>query len=138
MSIRKDVYKITIQKNAYLSIFHKNLDIGCGPAVSLYIHNIEFLKFDCFGHKAGHYHIFNNSNETIYFNETTVEDQINRVALELNDISKYLLLNNNSKIKNFKFNMNILAQKIEIMKKMMLDYEKKYYLSIRLIKSLEF
>ena len=129
MSLRKDVYKLNIQKNAHLLIYHKNLEIGFGPAVSLYIHNIEFLKFDCFGDKLGHYHIYNNSNnETIYFDETTVDDQINRTVIELNDITKYLILNNNNKLKNFKFNMNILAAKIEIMKTIMLDYEKKFYL----------
>ena len=126
MSLRKDIYKLNIQKNAYLSIFHKNLENGFGPAVSLYIYDIEVLKFDCFGDKLGHYHIFNDSNQTIYFDETTVEDQINRIKIELNDISKYLILFNNIKIKNFKFDMNIIAEKIQIMKTMMLDYEKKY------------
>ena len=49
MSIRKDVLKIDIQENAYFLVYHKNIDIGFGPTVGLYLYNIEYLKFDCFG-----------------------------------------------------------------------------------------
>ena len=55
MSLRKGVYKLDVQENLYLLVFHKVLDIGCGTAVSLYINNHEFLKFDCFGDKKGHF-----------------------------------------------------------------------------------
>ena len=42
--MRKDIY---IQDNLYFLVFHKTLIKGFGSAVSLYINDYEFLKFDC-------------------------------------------------------------------------------------------
>jgi len=132
MQVRKDEYKIKIDKNIYFNVFHKKLDIGFGPAVSLYIHNIEFLKFDCFGKNLGHYHIFNGiNNERIYFSEITVEEQINKILFELtNNINTFLLSSNNKKIKSLilpnDFNLKIIA-----IKNKMLEYENNYYAHLR-------
>ena len=128
MSVRKDSYKIYVQENVYLLIFHKNVDIlGKGVAVSLYIHNIEFLKFDCLGNKEGHYHIYNNNNR-IFFSENTVEDQINKTVYELsNNIHVYLSSCKNIQLKEFKLNIELLKNKMDEMKNKMMEYENKYY-----------
>jgi len=46
--IRKDLYIINVQKGLYLLVFHKTFNGGIGPALSVYINNYEYLKFDCF------------------------------------------------------------------------------------------
>jgi len=79
--IRKDLYIINVQKGLYLLVFHKTFNGGIGPALSVYINNYEYLKFDCFGDKKGHFHIYDNrKNETIFFSEKTCEEQINKVV----------------------------------------------------------
>ena len=103
MTVRKDVLKIEIQENAYMLVYHKNLDIGFGPALGLYLYDIEYLKFDFFGEEKGHYHIFNKKRDVrIYFKERTVLEQINKVAHELtNNIQTYLEGSKNKKILEF-------------------------------------
>ena len=133
MSVRKDLYKIDVQENLYLLVFHKVLDIGYGTALSVCIHNHEFLKFDCFGDAKGHFHIYDGvRNNTIYFDEKTCKEQINRSCNELNNnIYSYLHLSNNDKIKNFQVDINSLKDKIEIAKSKMIEYEDLYYSSSR-------
>ena len=55
--IRKDIYKVDIQDNLYFLVFHKTFNGDYGSAVSLYVNDYEFLKFDCLGENKGHYHI---------------------------------------------------------------------------------
>ena len=133
MSLRKDVYKLDVQENLYLLVFHKSLDIGYGTAVSVYVHNHEFLKFDCLGDKKGHYHIYDGvRNDTIYFDETTCKEQIQRARDELsNNIDSYLVLSSNAEIKNFKVDVNTLRNKLEIVQNKMIEYEDLYYSSSR-------
>ena len=133
MSLRKDVYKLDVQEILYLLVFHKVLDIGCGTAVSLYVNNHEFLKFDCFGDKKGHFHIYDGvNNDTIYFDETTCKEQINRSCYELsNNIDSYLCKSYDDKIKNFKVDVDTLRNKLEIVQNKMIEYEDLYYSSSR-------
>jgi len=132
MSIRKDLYKINIQDNIYLLVFHKTHNEGSGPAVSLYINEFEFLKFDCFGKDLGHYHIFYKTyNDMIYFTEKTRVEQINKTVYELlNNLNFYLQKSDISDIKNFTFNSSSnINNSIELMKEKMLLYEEKFYKS---------
>ena len=88
--IRKDLYKVDIQDNFYFVVFHKKVKKGFGSAVSLYVNDYEFLKFDCIGEKRGHYHIYgDNMNVEILFNEKTCEEQINRTCALITDINVF-------------------------------------------------
>ena len=126
--IRKDIYKIDIQNNLYFLVFHKTVNDGFGSAVSLYVNNYEFLKFDCFGENKGHYHIYDTKkNEVIYFTEKTCIEQINQTV--------YLLINNIKKLLN-KSNLKIIKwkeyiNKIDIIKNKMLEYEQTHYSLLR-------
>jgi len=126
--IRKDIYKIDIQNNLYFLVFHKTVNDGFGSAVSLYVNNYEFLKFDCFGENKGHYHIYDiKKNEVIYFTEKTCIEQINQTV--------YLLINNIKKLLN-KSNLKIIKwkeyiNKIDIIKNKMLEYEQTHYSLLR-------
>ena len=130
MSIRKDVVKLDIQNNAYFLIYHKNIDIGFGPTVALYIYDKEFLKFDCFGSLEGHYHIL-NKQERIYFKEQTVAQQIAKAIYELQNVSPYLACCTNIEIKSFQFDIAILTAKLVTVEQLLIDYENKYYAHLR-------
>ena len=130
--IRKDIYKITIQDNLYFLVFHKTYKTGFGSAVSLFIKNHEFLKFDCFGENKGHYHIYNKKNELIYFTEKSSVEQIDRSVYELrNNINILLGKHDRDDIQNFKINMNSYVNKIDKVKNKMLEYEYAHYSMLR-------
>jgi len=133
MSLRRDLVKIDIQKNAYVLVYHKFLDIGSGSSIGLYLYNTEYLKFDCFGLRKGHYHVFNKKNDDrIYFTEQTVSEQIDKSAEELtNNIAKYLAMSPNRKIREFVFDKDLLTTKIAEAKQIMIDYENRFYAAIR-------
>jgi len=133
MTVRKDVLKIEIQENAYMLVYHKNLDIGFGPALGLYLYDIEYLKFDFFGVEQGHYHIFNKKRDVrIYFKERTVLEQINKVAHELtNNIQTYLEGSKNKKILEFQFETDVFRSKILAAVEILSDYENKNYSFLR-------
>ena len=129
---RNDIYKVTIQDNLYFLVFHKNLPIGFGSALSLYINNFEFLKFDCFGENKGHYHIYNNKkNETIYFTEKTPEEQINKTFELINNINLFLNKSNIINIQNFKIDMDTFLNNLDHIKNKMLEYECNFYSFLR-------
>lgn len=131
MSIRKNVVKLHIQENAYFLVYHKNIDIGFGPTVALYIYENEFLKFDCFGPNDGHYHIL-NKQERIYFKKTTVTEQIEKAIHELQNVSPYLLSCANSNIKNFQLNIFEIKNNLETVKQLLYTYENTYYAHLRI------
>ncbi len=94
--LRKDVTNLKIQDDVYFQVYWKELAIGKGPAVILYIYNKEVLKFDCFGKEKGHYHVdFYKQNGTkenrIFFTENRASKQIERTVFELNTNLDYYL-----------------------------------------------
>jgi hypothetical protein len=133
MALRKDVVKIDIQANAYVLVYHKFLDIGSGSSIGLYLYNKEFLKFDCFGSRKGHYHVFNKkTDKRIYFTEQTAKEQIEKTIHELtNNINSYLVTSPNIKIKKFVFDTNLLKLKLAEAKQILMNYEDKFYAAMR-------
>ena len=110
--IRKNTYKIDITDNFYLLVFHKRLTIGSGVALSVYINNIEYLKYDCFG-KGGHHHIYDIIEKTIYFKDLERINQINKSIDDIiTNINNYIVSSKNQKIKNFQFDIRLLLQKL--------------------------
>ena len=130
--MRKDIYKIYIQDNLYFLVFHKTLDKGFGSAVSLYINDYEFMKFDCFGENKGHYHIYSKINEEIFFTEKTCEEQIDKTCYFITNFTEFLNKSNRIDIKKFKIdNINHFVNKIDDIKNKMLEYEYKFYHLLR-------
>jgi len=129
MSIRKDEFKIFIQDNIYLLVFHKIHNEGKGSAVSLYIDDFEFIKFDCFGNTLGHYHIFYKTyNDMIYFTEKTAYDQIDKTGFELlNNINYYIQKSDIPSIKKLDTKIKINESLINLMIQKMKTYEDQYY-----------
>ena len=133
-SARKDVLRYAIQPGAYLEVFWKVLEIGRGPAVSLYVHGEEVLKIDCFGAGKGHYHL--NARQwrrklpgivqRIYLPETTVEAQIDRAVFELqHNALVYLQQNDDPRIHQVVLDTALLREATERMRMTMLEHMRK-------------
>ena len=96
-----DVVLYPVQDHAYLAVYWKDLPIGKGPCISLYVYDKEILKFDCFGEDRGHYHTNVNQpslaprgEERLYFSERTIEDQVARSIFEIRRNAAYHLQRN--------------------------------------------
>jgi hypothetical protein len=70
-----------------LEVCWKNLPIGAGPTISLFIHRQEVLRFDCFAGGRAHMHapfFLPSRGETrLLIMESSLEDQLARVQFEL-------------------------------------------------------
>lgn len=84
---RKDSMNLPIQDGAYFVVFHKFLDDGAGPAISLYVKGSEILKYDCFGPGKGHYHVRPNFSERLPLEAQRIEHQIQESIRDIRDKS---------------------------------------------------
>lgn len=86
--VRRDVVRLEISGGAFLELYWKEVELGCGPAVILNVCAREVLRFDCFGHPGGHYHAQvmgwrRRGASRLQLPETTRESQIERALFEL-------------------------------------------------------
>ena len=125
MSIRKDVVKLPLQENAYFLVYHKHLDIGFGPTVLLCVFGKEILKFDCFGKDKGHYH--NLNGDRIFFEESTVEEQITKSMQIVTENADKWIPNK----QKFSLDTHALLSTIPLIVQQMLQYEVQFYKSMR-------
>ena len=134
--VRKDLYRIDIQDGLHLLVFHKMYNQGFGSAISFYINNFEYLKFDCFGEGKGHFHIYNGENsKLIYFVEQTALQQINKTIDELNkNLDYYLQQSNNGNIQNMRIvDKDAFSQHLQTAKQKMMEYEDTHYSKLRVV-----
>ena len=126
--LRKDVTNIKIQDDVYFQVYWKELPIGKGPAVILYIYNKEILKFDCFGKEKGHYHIdfykLNGAKENrIFFLEHSALEQIDRTVFELRtNLNYYLQRNKYQRIRDVHIEQNNLEKALVLVKSKMIEF----------------
>ncbi len=128
-----DVVIYPVQEHAYLAVYWKDLPIGKGPAVSLYVYDKEILKFDCFGEGRGHYHInmaqpslVPRGEERLYLIERSIEAQIQRSIFEIQkNASYYLHRNFDPRITFFKLDPVRLEPACREAKAKMIEYFKK-------------
>jgi len=126
--LRKDVTNLKIQDDVYFQVYWKELAIGNGPAVILYIYNKEILKFDCFGKEKGHYHVdfykLNGSKEDrIFFIENRASEQIERTVFELNtNLNYYLQRNKDHRIRDVHIEQNNLEKALVLVKSKMIEF----------------
>lgn len=93
---RRDVVTYEVQPGVGLSVFWKVLEIGRGPALSLFCHGQELLKFDCFGPGHGHFHVELTApgptrRQRLEFFENDPATQIDRSVFELTRNLEYYL-----------------------------------------------
>ena len=83
-----EVRLVPIQPNSYLAVYYKHYGADFGPGVSLYVHENEVLRLDCFGNESGHYHSLPclsvvPGSDRIGFAAETVEGQVQQTADEI-------------------------------------------------------
>jgi hypothetical protein len=98
--IRHDVEWIHVQPDVDLEVYWKVLPIGKGPAVSLYALGFQILKFDCFGARDGHFHLFlgwpsPTTEDRIWLSEPSALAQVDRAIFELKRNAPYYLQRHN-------------------------------------------
>ena len=126
--VRKNVTNISIQKDVYFQVYWKELKVGKGPAVILYIYDKEILKFDCFGKGKGHYHVnFCTQNgakvNRLYFIENNAKEQIERTAFELEkNLNYYLERNIDPRIRQIHLKQDSLEKAVCKIKSKMTEF----------------
>jgi hypothetical protein len=105
---RQEIVCYRIQPGLYLDIFWKILPIGKEPALSIFLHEQELLRFDCFGGGKGHYHLLFCDSGFSYrhrLSGETVSAQIDAIFLNLNDyLSLHIHHHTNPKLRDFSIN----------------------------------
>lgn len=82
---KKDLVVYPIQDQVKLEVYWRDDAGGRGPASSLYVYEEEVFRFDCFGDSQGHCH-FNlkqNKGQRWYYQEGTVQENIDRSVFEM-------------------------------------------------------
>ena len=106
--IRSDVEWIRVQPDVDLKVYWKVLPIGKGPAVSLYIFEFQILRFDCFGARDGHFHLFlgwpsPTSEDRIWLPEPNATAQVERTMFELTkNVTYYLQRHNDERVRHLR------------------------------------
>jgi len=110
-----DVKLIPVQPESYLAVYYKRYGTDVGPGVSLYVHENEILRFDCFDNGHGHYHSMPclsafPGRDRINITADTVEGQVQQTVDEITrnyaaHLGKHLLRH----IRNFRFDHACLA-----------------------------
>ena len=127
--IRIDPFRVHVEPHFYFLIFYKNLPSGRGVTISVYIHDIEYLKYDCQGENDGHYHIYNQNGETkIFFDETTRESQIEKSIQDISqNLGDYLKRSDYPVLQEFEFDPHSYIDVLSsVVKSKMLEYVVKY------------
>jgi hypothetical protein len=127
---RRDRVRYEIGDAAYFEVFWKVLDIGRGPAVSLFIRDTEVMKFDCFGKGRGHVHIELRTgllkalaHHRLHLGEKTVEEQIERTIFELRmNLPYYLERHGDARIRAFQPTAERLHEVTARVRETMLTY----------------
>jgi hypothetical protein len=128
---RRDRIRYEIGDAAYLEVFWKVLDIGRGPAVSLFIGDTEVMKFDCYGEGRGHAHVDLGraghlkalAHQRLYLGEKTVEEQIERAIFELRvNLPYYLERHADARIRAFQPKADRLREVTAKVRETMLTY----------------
>jgi hypothetical protein len=132
LEARNDTECFKVSDKVKFKVFWKNISIGGGPAVCLFIYNKEVLKFDCFGPNKGHFHIttvhpwkFNNKRrETrIYMMEQNIAAQIERSIFELNkNLHYYLQRHPDPRIRYHNINMQDYRMALDDAKHLMIKF----------------
>jgi glycosyltransferase involved in cell wall biosynthesis len=123
----------TVHNKLELSVYWLRLNGDEGPAASLYLHNDEIMRFDCFLRDA-HMHINMNQSRLAEANSTrwvfpagTVGQHVDRAVFELTNNLPYVLRTNlDSRIRKFRVPPNKLQQAGRWMENQMLDLCNQY------------
>ncbi|MDA0348205.1 MAG: hypothetical protein O3C43_17490 [Verrucomicrobia bacterium] len=84
---RNDIHHLEVGEGVRIEVFWKQLKLGKGPALSLFLLEEEVLRIDCFGKGAAHIHVAfflpGKGEQRLWMHEQTVGEQISRARFEL-------------------------------------------------------
>src|SRR5437867_2219692 len=82
---RHDLTEYPIQEGVRLEAYWRDDRAGRGPCASLYVRDVEVLRFDCFGGDQGHCHVNIEQNRGMrwYYPPGTVRQHIEQSAFDL-------------------------------------------------------
>ena len=124
---RQDCVEIPIQDGAYLLVFRKDLDFGQGPALSLYIHGLEVLKFDCYGPGKGHLHVQPHAATRLMMAERSMRGQVIRAIREIKiNAELYASWSTDASVGCFRFDKSALDQAAAKAKTLLMQYAALY------------
>jgi hypothetical protein len=128
---RQDCVEIPIQDGAHLLAFHKDLDFGRGPALSLYVHGLEVLKFDCFGPGVGHFHVQPHEATRLMMAERSMRGQVIRAVREIKiNAELYVTWSTDASVGSFRFDKSALDQAAAKAKTLLMHYSALYERSV--------
>ncbi len=86
--LRKDCKVLKIQDGVEAHVFWKQIGAAAGPCCSVFVLGHEVIKFDCYAGEHGHFHVAlparaGSTSNVLRFDATTIEQQIDRCAFEL-------------------------------------------------------
>jgi len=128
---RRDVKRYELNEDLWVDVFWKILEIGRGPALSVYACGYEALKYDCFGPGEGHFHAQlvepdEATEERIFFAEETVEAQIDRCLFELRNNAAYFLQRHpNRHVRRLEVDSEAIAELVPKLRDLMGDYARR-------------
>jgi hypothetical protein len=111
--MRRDVEWIRVQPDVDLKVYWKVLPIGKGPAISVYIFEFQILRFDCFGARDGHFHLFlgwpsPTSEDRIWLSEPSATAQVERTMFELTkNVTYYLQRHNDERVRHLQLDSEV-------------------------------
>ena len=122
---KKDLVTYPIQDQVRLEVYWRDDEGGHGPASSLYVLEEEVFRFDCFGGDQGHYH-FNlrqNRGQRWYYEESTVQENIDRSVFEMTKNLPFCLwTNHDSNVQSVKIDQEKLDWAADQMREKLLEF----------------
>ncbi len=125
---RRDRVRLHVQDDVFVDVYWKDVELGKGPSISVFVLGEEMMKFDCFGKDRGHFHIAfftpGASNVSrMYMPEPTIEDQIERAVFEIRkNINYYLQRNSKRRIRKCVIDAKKLSAVCEKAKSKMYEF----------------
>jgi hypothetical protein len=129
---KKDLVEYSLQKNVRLEVYWRDDKAGYGPAASVYAHDQEVLRLDCFGEAKqhggkGHCHV--NLKQTKarqwMYPPGTVKDHIEHAMSDLKQNLGYCLVTNpDEKIQQTKVDAEVLEPIVQQAEKKMMGFMK--------------
>ena len=136
LSTASDSRRIRIQDSVVLDVFWVDESLGPGPGASLYIHDEEVLRIDCFGKHGltGHYHINPGQAELgsdqparLFFPPGDYELHINRASFEIErNLHGMIAMNRHPRIRRVELDQASLRAATQDMRATMLQLVEKH------------
>jgi len=129
MDKRKYLHIICLDKDAFFLVYHKDLSTGSDVSCSLYIHDVECLKYDCQGLR-GHFHIYLDSTPSHHIkisfprsmlSETLRKEQIDYVVSHIPlHLKTYLSRSSHHLVRRFQIDQHTLHNSLTVVRNIML------------------